>query len=438
MTRRELTSIHRRLFRRVLLASLVAAAAFAAVVIALSAQRISEIAADRAVQGLASFQQQLEIIAKQEGGLSPEAIQRCVDAAILHRPEFHYGQYIAIQITDAERKPLARYTDTGHPAAAAAETLVAKSASEPGADALIRRVIRLDGRHGVLVSVPLQIASVGFRAKATGVFAESEEERSRVRKQSLLTALAVAGLVLAVSALLYPIMRQLMGRVTAVSLDLLDSNLAMIQVLGSAIAKRDSDTDTHNCRVTICSVRLGEALHLGMDTMHTLIKGALLHDVGKIGVSDRILLKPGRLTEDEFAEMRKHVRYGSDIVGPVRWLSDAGDVVRYHHEKYDGSGYDSGLNSREIPLAARIFAIADVFDALTSRRPYKEPMAVLEALRILREGRGTHFDPNLLDTFEPIAESIYWEANESEEHARRSLETIMDRYFRSETSSKTN
>lgn len=89
--------------------------------------------------------------------------------------------------------------------------------------------------------------------------------------------------------------------------------------------------------------------------------------------------------------MRRHVQYGFDIVGPVRWLSDARDIVRYHHEKYDGGGYDGGLSSRQIPLAARIFAVADVFDALTSRWPYKEPMTVAEALNILRQGRGTHF-----------------------------------------------
>ena len=111
MTRRELTSIHRRLFRRILLASLVAAGLFAAVVIVRSEERISEIAADRAVQGLASFEQQLEIVAKQEGGLSPSAIQQCIDRAVSQRPEYHYGRYIAVRISDAEGKLLARYAD---------------------------------------------------------------------------------------------------------------------------------------------------------------------------------------------------------------------------------------------------------------------------------------------------------------------------------------
>lgn len=433
MTRRELASIHRRLFRRVLVASLAAAGLFAAIVVVRSEERVSEIAADRAVQGLAFFRQQLEIAARQEGGLSPSAIQQCADRVVALRPEFHCGQYIAIRISDPAGTLLARYTDAGHPAATAAEHLVSEAAAEPATESLTDRVIRLNGQHGVVVSLPLEIESIGFRARVVGVFAESAEERSRVRRQSLITALVTACLVLAVGGLIYPIVRQLMGRVTAVSLDLLDSNLAMIQVLGSAIAKRDSDTDAHNCRVTIYSVRLGEALHLGADGMQALIKGALLHDVGKIGICDRILLKPGRLTDDEFAEMRRHVEYGFDIVGPVRWLSDAGDVVRYHHEKYDGSGYDGGLSEGRIPLPARVFAIADVFDALTSRRPYKEPMTVAQALDTLRQGRGTHFDPELLRTFEPMADSMFREANESDEQARRALDAIMDRYFRTET-----
>jgi HD-GYP domain-containing protein (c-di-GMP phosphodiesterase class II) len=108
-------------------------------------------------------------------------------------------------------------------------------------------------------------------------------------------------------------------------------------------------------------------------------------------------------------------------------------VVRCHHEKYDGSGYNGGLSREQIPLVARIFAIADVFDALTSRRPYKEPMAVAEAMRTLREGRGAHFDPDLLDAFEPVAEALYREATESDARARRCLDMIVDLYFRAET-----
>jgi putative nucleotidyltransferase with HDIG domain len=267
---------------------------------------------------------------------------------------------------------------------------------------------------------------------ARGVFAEPEEERSRTRWRAVWAALAVVGLVLAVAAVQYPILLQLVRRITGMSVDLLDSNLATIQVLGSAIAKRDSDTDAHNCRVTIYALRLAEAVGIEADAARDLIKGSLLHDVGKIGVSDKILLKPGRLTDAETREMHKHVRYGVEIVEPSRWLAEAGDVVRNHHEKYDGSGYDDGLRGDRIPLVARIFAIADVFDALTSRRPYKEAIAVPEAVRILREGRGTHFDPRLLDAFEPIAGPLYERVSQSEEGARLELDEIVAHYFSGE------
>jgi len=105
--------------------------------------------------------------------------------------------------------------------------------------------------------------------------------------------------------------------------------------------------------------------------------------------------------------MQQHVHHGLDIVGRSRWLEDAATVVGHHHEKYDGSGYHDALAGEAIPLNARIFAVADVFDALTSRRPYKEPFALDKALEILREGRGTHFDPAVLDAFTRIAADLH-------------------------------
>ena len=110
--------------------------------------------------------------------------------------------------------------------------------------------------------------------------------------------------------------------------------------------------------------------------MRALLKGAFLHDVGKLGIRDAILLKPGKLDAAEFGEMKRHVAHGLDIIERSSWLRDATAVVGHHHEKWDGSGYGTGSAARQIPLPARIFAVADVFDALTSRRPYKEPLSV--------------------------------------------------------------
>jgi HD-GYP domain-containing protein (c-di-GMP phosphodiesterase class II) len=141
--------------------------------------------------------------------------------------------------------------------------------------------------------------------------------------------------------------------------------------------------------------------------MNSLIKGAFLHDVGKIAISDNILLKPGKLTFDEFEIMKTHVLHGSEIIRSYEWLSDAVDVVLHHHEKFDGCGYPHGLRGDQIPLNARIFALADVFDALTSRRPYKEPVPVGVSLECMAEDAGSHFDPELFRIFTQDAAAMY-------------------------------
>ena len=136
------------------------------------------------------------------------------------------------------------------------------------------------------------------------------------------------------------------------------------------------------------------------------------------------------LTEEEFEEMKRHVRYGVDIINRSDWLKDAKDVVGYHHEKFDGSGYDGALSGEAIPRAARIFAIADVFDALTSRRPYKEPMELKQAVEILLRERGSHFDPAMIDVFVPLAQGLYDEAmSRGDEATHQELQAILNHYY---------
>lgn len=156
---------------------------------------------------------------------------------------------------------------------------------------------------------------------------------------------------------------------------LIEANVEMLEVLGSAIAKRDSDTSVHNYRVTLLALAVAEAHGLNRGQLQALVKGSFLHDVGKIAISDTILLKPGRLEPAEFETMKTHVLHGTDIVSRYAWLGDALDIVRHHHERIDGRGYPDGLSGDRIPVSARIFAIADVFDALTSVRPYKKALS---------------------------------------------------------------
>jgi HD-GYP domain-containing protein (c-di-GMP phosphodiesterase class II) len=154
--------------------------------------------------------------------------------------------------------------------------------------------------------------------------------------------------------------------------------------------------------------------------------------VGKIGIRDNILLNKARLNDDEFEIMKKHVQYGLDIIQRSSWLRDAADIVGSRHEKFDGSGYPGGLRAADIPLNARIFAIVDVFDALTSKRPYKDPFSFAKTMEIMADGRASHFDPELLDIFTSLAKELYDEySGREDEGLQKDLQEITDNYFHS-------
>ncbi len=290
---------------------------------------------------------------------------------------------------------------------------------------------RLEGLPFVGVALPLSNSTNEVVARVVAVFAISPEAIDEVRGNILLTLFYVVGLVMATALAIYPIIGRLLDRLSRQTVNLLDSNLEILQVLGGAIAKRDSDTDAHNYRVSVYSVRLAETIGLPRDEIQSLIKGALLHDVGKLAIRDNILLKQGKLTEDEFSIMKTHVEHGLEITARARWLEDADPVVGGHHEKFDGAGYPDGLRGEEIPVAARIFAITDVFDALTSRRPYKEPMPFGEAMEILESGRGSHFDPALIDAFRGIARNLYDNFSDKGDYTPvRQLEFMIEEYFK--------
>ena len=152
--------------------------------------------------------------------------------------------------------------------------------------------------------------------------------------------------------------------------------------------------------------------------------------MGKIGISDNILLKPDKLSEEEYGVMRSHVLLGLDIISQSEWLRGARDVIEFHHEKYDGTGYLKGLKGNEIPLNARIFTIVDVFDALTSRRPYKQAFSFDESMKLLNQDRGKRFDPELFDMFGVIAHGLYLEIADSDENKLGTMmNDLLERHF---------
>ncbi|QSA97830.1 HD-GYP domain-containing protein [Methylococcus sp. EFPC2] len=358
-------------------------------------------------------------------------VQRAVEELSEILPRSTVGRFAWVQIKDADGRELANLADGSDPAINA---LIAQAAAETvfvdGQEATIRP--QGDGwiKSAYAVVVPVSDDAGRRTAIIKSLFVVSPQTVAHYWQR---IAWAVGGsmvIVVLVTSLHYPVISRLLDRLGLLSIHLLDANLETLQALGSAIAKRDSDTDAHNYRVTIYAVRLAEAMGLDAAIIRTLIKGAFLHDVGKIGVRDHILLKPGRLEPDEFEIMKTHVAHGLDIVNRSQWLRDAGEVVGHHHEKFDGSGYYQGLKGREIPVTARIFAIVDVFDALTSERPYKQALPFEDAMEILQRGAGPHFDPELLRLFEPIARTLYLAFGNREDDARNELGLILEHYFK--------
>jgi putative nucleotidyltransferase with HDIG domain len=174
---------------------------------------------------------------------------------------------------------------------------------------------------------------------------------------------------------------------------------ATIEGWSRALDLRDRETEGHSLRVTELALKLAHSFGMNEDQLINVKRGSLLHDIGKMGVPDSILHKPGPLTEDEWHTMRQHPQFAYDLLSPISYLQQALDIPYCHHEKWDGTGYPRGLKGEEIPLAARIFAVGDVWDALTNERPYRPAWPDSKAIEYIRENNGSHFDPKVVELF---------------------------------------
>lgn len=200
---------------------------------------------------------------------------------------------------------------------------------------------------------------------------------------------------------LYDQNRELERMVRERTAELHHTRLEIIKRLGRAGEFRDNETGMHVVRVAHFCRLLGEAARMNEEDVDLLFNAAPMHDIGKIGIRDHVLLKPGKLEDDEVKLMRQHVPFGAEIIGEHadRLLAMARLIALTHHEKWDGTGYHRGLKGEEIPLVGRITSIADVFDALTSVRPYKKAWPVEDAVKFLQREAGTSFDPDLVPMF---------------------------------------
>jgi putative two-component system response regulator len=181
--------------------------------------------------------------------------------------------------------------------------------------------------------------------------------------------------------------------------DQLEHTEHVIFMLAQAVEAKDVYTEGHLRRLRTYGEQLAIACGLSANDVRAVRYGGILHDIGKIGVDEAILRKPGPLTDDEIAQMRRHPEIGAGIISQMRFAKDVAPIISGHHEYWDGSGYPHGLRGEEIPLGARIITIVDAYDAMTTDRPYRAALGMEETVRRLRAGRGTQFDPEMLDIF---------------------------------------
>jgi len=394
-------------------------------------KNIENIAVKRANQYVMQFGHLLNNQQAVDDGSVQKSVEKFAESDIV----FSEGTFVGAFIRDNRDKIAASFLRDEYTIDTVTQIL--KQATLPDTiEAAITTVepIEIDSKQLISLRFPVEDSSHNTLGQAAVLFLPATERIQLIQTNVWQTTLRAIAIVLITALGLYPVIIRLTRQLSELSTSLLIANLQTAKALGNAIAKRDSDTDAHNYRVTIYSVRIAESIGLDTKKMQGLIKGAFLHDVGKIGTPDGILLKPGKLTEDEFTEMKNHVGHGVDIIQNSSWLQDAEDIVLHHHEKYSGNGYaangDKALTGKEIPLAARIFAIADVFDALTSRRPYKEPFDFDTTMAEMEKNAGTHFDPELFTSFKTIAKPLYDSlANREDELPKDILKEIVQLYF---------
>jgi HD-GYP domain-containing protein (c-di-GMP phosphodiesterase class II) len=205
----------------------------------------------------------------------------------------------------------------------------------------------------------------------------------------------------------------------------ISENEAVLFALARAVEQRHSQTAGHCERLAFISLALGMAMGLERAQLMTLYRGGFLHDVGKVGIPDSILFKPGKLTQDEWQTMCSHTVRGEEICRPLGSLAPVLPLIRHHHERWDGSGYPDGLRGEQIPLAARVLQIADIYDALVSPRPYKPAFTSEHALKVIRQETDCGWrDPELVDVFLRLHDSVISKITEQAISAERGLRAM--------------
>ncbi|HMA37064.1 MAG TPA: HD domain-containing phosphohydrolase [Chloroflexia bacterium] len=311
----------------------------------------------------------------------------------------------AVLLLDARTQTLAYTAERGFPHSAGGGLMVRLTESTAGRAVLERRIIRIpnlalaeDLAHSPLLEHADMVAYYGVPLIAKGqvkgvleLFHRAPLEPDAEWFDFLETLAGQTALAVDNAGLFDDLQRS--------NLELALAYDTTLEGWSRALDLRDEETEGHSRRVTDVTLRLARTLGVASDDLVHMRRGALLHDIGKMGIPDSILLKPGPLTEDEWATMRNHPIYAYELLAPISFLRPALDIPYCHHERWDGGGYPRGLKGVQIPDAARIFAVVDVWDALRSRRRYRPPWPEHEVRRHLRALSGTHFEPRVVESF---------------------------------------
>ncbi len=412
----------RRLIARLVSVGLIASLAAGIAAFFIETERLDETLVDHAVLQTSTIK---PLVAK---GIHKSTIEKELRNFLDYCRASDRDYFVLAEIYDEKRQAVGEAVLPGHEFVEGSMDRVGHQFPALGDSWYNKTIIK--GTPYLQVMVPLNDGVGNLIGWFEGIYRLSPETISAINSDIIQITLLVVVAVMLTAGGLYPLMSSLHWHALEAARSLLRANIETLKVLGSAIAKRDSDTNAHNYRVTVYAIRIAERLGLSPEAIQSLIKGAFLHDVGKIAVPDAILLKPGKLDEREFAEMKTHVTHGLDIISGNKWLSDAAQVVGGHHEKFAGGGYPQGLVGEAIPLSARIFAVADVFDALTSERPYKKPLSVEATMAIIEEGRDKHFDANILEAFNSLMPGLHEEVGKSADTAVEAIaDGLLKKYF---------
>ena len=242
-------------------------------------------------------------------------------------------------------------------------------------------------------------------ARLAGELERSRQEAARLQAQLLAREREAAETALQLERYAADL-RETFKQERARAAELRQSYVATVRSLAGAVEARDAYTARHAERVAEYAMEIARALGTDIAEAPGTEFGFLLHDIGKVAIPDAILHKAGRLSDAERALMKRHPVIGAEIIAGIDFLGEAAKVVRSHHERWDGSGYPDGLSGSRIPLAARVFAVADVLDALTTERPYRRPSQLSQAREMILAAAGTHFDPEVVEAFATLDEQV--------------------------------